>query len=244
MHTILNIAVCEDDENDMSRLLSCITESGVSAQCETFSSCETLMTAFLAGRYDLIFLDIYMDEIQQGVDAATKIRETDSVVTLAFTTTSTEHTLESYRLKASSYLEKPVKSADVREVLELALNKKKNIPSVNLLIDGTYRDIPLDSILYFEQQNLSVIVNTLSGELRTSRTVKLKNIEPLLPDNFLRCHHSYIANLKYVNRIDREWKVFTMQNGSNVHIRQQTMKKATEAFENYRLNRTRQGGVR
>ena len=184
-----------------------------------------------------------MDKMQQGIDAATKIRATDSVVTLAFTTTSTEHTLESYRLKASSYLEKPVVVADVKEVLELALTKKKNIPSINLLIDGTYQDIPLESILYCEQQNLSVIVNTLSGVLRASRTVKLNYIESLLSDGFLRCHNSYIVNLKYVNRIDREWKVFAIQNGANVHIRQQMMKKAMEALENYRLSRARQGGV-
>jgi DNA-binding LytR/AlgR family response regulator len=192
-----------------------------------------LISAFAAGRYDLIFLDIYMGNIQQGVNVAAEIREMDTTVTLAFTTTSIAHTLESYRLKAVGYLEKPVKPADVREMLDLALTKREIAPSVSLLIEGVYRDISLNSILYFEQQNHAVIVNTLSGKLRTCQTVKLKQIEAMLPNTFLHCHHSYIVNLKHVKRIDNELKTFTMQNGDNVYIRQQSMKNAAEAYKDY-----------
>jgi two-component system LytT family response regulator len=98
MEPPLSIAVCEDNPADAALLLSHIRGSGIAHWCETFSSGEALLAAFAPGKYDMIFLDIYMAGLR-GVDAAGKIRETDRTVTLVFTTTSTEHTLEGYRLK-------------------------------------------------------------------------------------------------------------------------------------------------
>lgn len=239
MDTPLNIAVYEDSPRDAALLIQCILESGIPAEYEAFSSGDKLLASFSAGRYDLIFLDIYMGDIQQGVDIAAKIRETDTLVTLAFTTTSKEYALEGYRLKAYAYLEKPVQANDVREVLEQALNKRQNAPAVKLLISGDHWDIPLGSILYFEQKNQSVLVNTLTGTLRTSQTVKLKDIEQLLPVEFFRCHHSYIVNLRYVKGLDQELRMFLMQNGDKVYIRRQDMKKAEKSHEDYLFHRAR-----
>lgn len=243
METPLRIAVCEDMPKDADLLLRCISESGIPAECNAFSTGEELAKAFLPGQYDLIFLDIYMDEVQQGITAATKIRETDTTVTLAFTTTSKEHALESYRLKACAYLEKPVRLADVREVLEQAKNKRENAPAIRLLIEGTYREIPLDSILYFEQKNHAVSVNTLTETLRTSQTVKLGDIEPQLPENFFRCHHSYIVNLRYVRELDQELRIFKMQNGDTVYIRRPSLGKAVKAYQSLLFSAARGGGL-
>lgn len=235
----LKVAVYEDLAEDSDLLLQYISQSGIATKCKAFSSEEELLTSFTSEEYDLIFLDIYMGEIQQGVNVAAKIREMDTRVTMAFTTSSKEHALESYRLKAYAYLEKPVCPEDVHEVLEQALNKRRNVPTVKLLIEGTYQDIPLDSILYFEHQNHAVMVNTLNETLRTSQTVKLKDIEVMLPDTFLRCHHSYIANLRYVREMNKEFKIFIMKNGDKVYIRRQDIKKAARAYEDYLLNTTR-----
>lgn len=242
MREPLNIAACEDMRDDLAFLLSCVEESGIPAVCEPFPSGEGLLAAFSPGKYDLIFLDIYMDGMR-GIDAAAKIRETDNGVMLVFTTTSTEHALESYRLKALCYLEKPVKPAEVKEAMELALRKRGEAPCITLLIEGQKRDIPLERILYFEQQNHAVMVNTLTDTLRTSQTVKLKQIEELLPDTFLRCHHSFIANLKHVKSLDRELKTFVMQNGDSVYIRQQSLRAAARTYEEYLFRKTRGGKV-
>ena len=53
------------------------------------------------------------------MEAVQKIREMDEAIPIAFTTTSTEHTLESYRLSVLKYLEKPVKQKDLDDLLHL-----------------------------------------------------------------------------------------------------------------------------
>ncbi|MGI6176689.1 MAG: LytR/AlgR family response regulator transcription factor [Christensenellales bacterium] len=232
MEALLRIAVYEDMAEDAEELLRCILEGGIPAEYKTFTSGEALLNSFAAERYDLIFLDIYMGGKQEGITVAAKIREMDASVTLAFTTSSKEHALESYRLKVYAYLEKPVHPADVQDVLKQALRKQRDAPSVRLLIEGMHREIPLDSILYFEQKNQSVMVCTLTETLRASQTVKLKDIETMLPDTqFLRCHHSYIANLRYIKEPDWELRIFLMQNGGTVYIRRQDIKRAKKAYE-------------
>ena len=230
MNTPLQIAICEDTPADTGLLISYIMGGGIACRCEAFSSGEALLETFQPGKYDLIFLDIYMDGIK-GVDAASEIRKTDRTVTLIFTTSSTEHTLEGYRLKAASYLEKPVKQEDVQEILSLVLAKRNTAAYITLLIEGVNKTLPVDGILYFELQNHAVMVHNHAKTLRTSQTVKLDHIEAMLPKHFFRCHHSYIVNLRYVKEIDRELAVFIMQNNGRVHIRRRDLQKAVKAFE-------------
>lgn len=233
LKTPIRIAVCEDTQEDADLLLRYISESGVAAECRVLSSGKALAADYVPGQYDLVFLDIYVDDVQQGIDAAAKIRENDCMVTLAFTTVSQEHALEGYRLKAFSYLEKPVNCADVQEVLEYAASRRETAPAIQLLIGGKNRNVPLESILYFEYKKHAVFVNTLTRILRTSQKIKLKDIEPLLPTWFFRCHQSYIANLRYVKELDQELRIFRMQNGDAVYIRRPSLNKAIKAYERH-----------
>lgn len=241
MDKSLRIAICEDFAEDAEHLRNCIEQGGIGAGCRIFSSGEDLLASFSAGLYDVIFMDIYMNGMD-GVEVVRKIRETDENAVIAFTTTSPDHTLESYRLGVLKYLEKPVTKKDVAATMEMALLKRKSASYISLLIDGKQREISIDSILYFEQQNHAVTVNLTYGVLRTSQTVKLNDIEAQLPSPpFLRCHHSYIANISYVQNLDRELKTFTMKNGDKVYIRRQDLKKAKDAYENYLFQTARSG---
>lgn len=56
---------------------------------------------------ELIFLDIYMPG-KNGIETAQKLRLLSCDAELVFLTSSTEHALESYEVKAAGYLVKPV----------------------------------------------------------------------------------------------------------------------------------------
>ncbi len=243
MDSPLRIAICEDRAEDAALLSGLIGQSGIAAVCERYCSGEALLASFAAARYDLIFMDIYMGGMR-GVEAAAEIRRLDENVTLAFTTTSPDHTLESYRLGALKYLEKPVTEKEVRRTLQLALQARSFSDCITLPSEGRLREIPLDGILYLEQRNHAVTVNMTSGVIRVSQSVRLTHIEGMLPvPPFLRCHHSYIVNLRHVRSMDKELKVFTMQNGGKAYIRRQDIKAAVEAYESFLFSAAREGGA-
>lgn len=235
----LNIALCEDKPEDSDLLLTYIRESKLPVDVEVFDSGEALLETFTIGKYDLIFFDIYLKEIK-GIDAAMKIREKDTTVTLIFTTTSLDFSLQSYRLKALKYIEKPIAKEEILESLEMAFERRKTSLYINLLIKGVYQDIALDNILYFEAKNHAVIVNTYLEILKTSQKIKLNSIQKILPETFFRCHHSYIVHIKHIKELDRNLKVFIMNNGDIVHISHKLFKKAVVCYENYLFSKGRE----
>lgn len=239
MQASLRVALCEDDAGEQAHLLDCVGQSGILAECTVFSNGEDFLAEFLPGLYDMVFLDIYLSGMP-GIRVAQKIREKDEDVVIAFATSSPDHTLESYRLGALKYLEKPITVKDVKETLALALLKRQTASFITLLMGGKNKDIPLNTILFFEHRDHAVTVNTTMGVMRTSQTVKLSDVEAKLPSAlFFRCHHSYIVNMRFVRELDKEFGVFTMKDDSKVYVKRQFLKKAAEVFEDYLFNAAR-----
>lgn len=231
MEPLLQVAICEDLKEDADRLLDLVKNCGIPSACVAFSSAESFLSHFTPGQFDLIFFDIYLGGMS-GVTAAKKIREIDESVTIAFTTTSLEHTLESYRIGAVKYLEKKVKGQEVRETLELAWGKRKAVSKIFIPVEGKSQSISLDTILYMEQQNHRVKVNTISGLICSSQTIKLSDLATMLPcPPFFRCHYSFIVNLHYVRDLDCELRLFTMKDGGKAYIRRQDLGRAKKAYE-------------
>lgn len=237
----LQVAVCEDIPEERNKLLSLIEQSGVSAHCTVFPSGEEFLADYQAGKYDLIFMDIYMDGIT-GVETVAAIRRVDENVPVAFATTSTEHTLESYRLDVLKYIEKPVKEKAVRELLQFARMKKGSKPRLVLRVGGKEVGIPFERILYAEQQLHNLILYLTGGET-VHATERLDLIEPRFHgQNFFRCHKSYLVNLSYIESLDRELMVFHMKDGENVHINRQSLCAARNAYEAYLFSKAREIG--
>ncbi len=234
----LQIAVCEDNIEEQQKLLSLIENSGIPSETTFFNSGEKLLREYKVRKFDLIFMDIYMNGMS-GVEAVTAIRKIDENVPVAFTTTSTDYTLESYRLEALKYIEKPVKSKAVHELLELAQLKKENTPRLMLKIKGKDISVPFERILYAEQKAHTLFLFLEGGEVLQANE-KLDNIEKQFEErNFFRCHKSYLVNFAYVKNLDKELMVFSIKEGHNVHIRRESMSKARKTFEAYLFDRTR-----
>ena len=223
MDLTLLIAICEDCEDDTAHLHSLITQSSISIDSKIkisfFKSGKDFLRTFRVGKYDLIFMDIFMEGMR-GIEAAEVIRQTDADVMLAFTTSSPDYTREGYQLKALKYLDKPVLAKELQETLELALMRKRSRPFITITKSGGKQEvIVLDNILYFEQQKHVIEVYTTLGVVKTSQSMRLDEIEKYLPPKFLRCHGSFIINLDYALKADRESYAFVMKNGGLAHIR-------------------------
>ena len=118
----MRIAIADDNIQDTERLTeeltAALSEFGYeNERIECFDSGEALLKKFEAGRYDIIFLDIFLGGIN-GIDTAKEIRRKDKDVRLVFQTTSNDFAAQSYQLNADYYLLKPCTSADVRNMLQ------------------------------------------------------------------------------------------------------------------------------
>ena len=218
---ILQVAVVEDDPGDAARLGDCIQKCGIPGEYRAYDDAGQFLQAFRAGCCDLVFLDIYMDGVNRGIETAEKIREKDTHVVIAFVTMSPDHTRDGYRLGALKYLDKPVTLAGVKETMEFALLKRSSAPFITLAEAGGKRvNVHYENVLYFEQQDHVIHVHMPDHVLTTSQSVRMNDIEAQLPSPpFVRCHQSFLVNLDYARAVDRDMPAFRMKDGSMVDIR-------------------------
>lgn len=226
----LYIAVCEDSITEQEQLLAILKRSEIPTEITFFTNGEDFLTVYQQGNYDLLLMDIYMNGIN-GVEAVTEIRKTDQTLPIAFVTTSTDHALESYRLDAIKYIEKPVNEKAILELLKFTLFKKEREPRLMLKVGGENRTLPFGRILYVEQKDHALFFYLLGGEVLRI-TGKLNKIEPQFEGQpFFRCHKSYLVNLSHVMELDKGFLMFVMNEGSKVYIRRESLSKAKKAYE-------------
>jgi DNA-binding LytR/AlgR family response regulator len=235
----LRIAIAEDTKSDTEALVALIEATTTSYQLDAFESGEALLEDFHKARYDLIFLDVFMQDVN-GIETAERIRELDTQVVIVFTTTSEDFTRESYRLNAYKYLLKPLVADDVQDALDLAVLKRDKAQGATLAIvsDNVPAVIPLSDILYIESSNRRSLVYTPDGAFSTTMTIDA--LEKLLPaPRFLRSHRSYIVNLDHVEDLLDD---FIMDNGEVAYITVKNRRKIKNLYEDYLFSRIRGDG--
>ena len=228
----LRVGICEDDKDASVRILSMVTDSSERVTVEAFESAEALLDNFYPGKFDLLILDIYLGEMT-GIDALEKIRETDTRVVAAIATTSQDFALESYRLRAARYLEKPVKEEDIRDLLQDVIRKKEAEPHYVGETGGEKIRVPFDCILFAEQRGKTICLHMEDSQELVFRG-KLDEEQKKFPEKYIfRCHKSFLVNLTKIKGIDRELLTFIMLDGQQVHIHRQGFFVAKRAYEQY-----------
>lgn len=234
----LKIAVCEDLEQERELLVNILSESQFPTQVQIFTNGEDFIKNFQAYKYDLILMDIFMDKMT-GIDVITKIRKIDTDVPVAFVTSSLDFALESYRLDAVKYIEKPATKKAVEETLKLANSKRLEVENLIVRTGYAANTYPLKRIIYLEQNGHNAIIHLTGGE-KVSLSKKITDLEDQLEGKtFFRCHKSYIVNFDFVKSIDKELMIFTMTQGDNIHISRKLFWDLKKAFGNYLFTKTR-----
>ena len=201
------IAICDDLEGEqvsLARMVQAYARShDIPVQLQLFSSGESLLAAMQGqepGCFQLIFLDIYLPGLS-GVETARHIRTFDNSVAIIFATTSLDHGVDSFEVRASDYLVKPFQEEAVAASLDWFFS---HIPEplrlLSVYSNGEWQKLPLSSILYVDVYGHQARIHTTWGELVTRRG--LDELEAAIDSrDFLRCHRSFLVNLNHVEQI-------------------------------------------
>ena len=146
----MRIAIVDDLDAERAqlkeRLVRQLRARGTEAELLEFDSGEAFLAAENEQRFSAAFLDIYMEGLS-GMEAAKELRKTDADCLLVFTTTSTDHALEGFQVRALHYLVKPFSEAELSALLDEMLSKlPRPEPILTVKVDGSdirlcYRDI-------------------------------------------------------------------------------------------------------
>ena len=209
----------------------------VQADILEYESSETFLEAAWKAPFTAAFLDIYMNGMT-GMEAAKKLRETNTDCLLVFTTTSTDHALEGFQVRAMHYLVKPFAEEELERLTDEMLER---IPHPDKYMDvkvgGSDIRLCYQNILYAEHFAHVIQIHTTAGKTLATRQPFKTFVEPLKDDRrFFVCGRGVVVNLEHAE--DFEDASFRMADGSRVYVSQELLKSARQVFMEFLL----QGG--
>jgi DNA-binding LytR/AlgR family response regulator len=195
-----------------------------------------LLSDFKHEKFKLIFLDIYMDDIN-GIEIAKEIRLHDSDIIIIFMTTSKDHALDAFEVDAMQYLVKPV---DYKKLHNIFNKFQKlftdNMRFIEVPSNGLSVKIFLKDIYYIEVYNKTSLIHTNLQTIKTYTPLS-KLWELLGKDPFLRCHRSYIVNMFYIDDILEN--DFLLKNGDKIPIRREAYSDIKQIYSDYFFEKMR-----
>lgn len=169
------------------------------------SSGEEAIEQAARANFDLILMDIYLKGEMDGIEAASQIHSFSDVPVIYLTAHADSSILE--RAKESNpygYLVKPVKSAELRVSIEMALHKKEldarikeveaTLQKANHELEARVRERTAELMAANEQLQKEVEERKLAQEALHENTVRLETVFTAIPQAILE----YDADLRVV----------------------------------------------
>ncbi len=198
---LIKIAVCDDEKAAVSKIVNYVREyereNNIPMSIDEYDCGEKLV--LVRERYDLIFLDVEMGELD-GIDAAAQIRQTDARVQIVYVTSHPTKMKFAYKVHAFDFIEKPFNKPDIFRVLTdyIAYAKQSEAASISLLVENGCRVENTDNIYYFYYKSRKNVEVGTSFETYTVLENLADIYERLDKDQFFESYKGTIINLKYV----------------------------------------------
>lgn len=235
----MKIAIVDDSDIDLEILkgfaLQYCESARLAGSIHTYSNSPSFLENFHPGKYDLVFLDIMMQEID-GISLAREIRKKDSHCFIIFSTSSSDYAIEGFQVRAFDYMVKPISYQRFVETCNLCIEK---LPCDNHYIEvkegRTYTKVLISDILYTDYYNHYIQIHTETSLIRSY--MSFGEFQPMLKDysQFLCCYRNCTVNMDKVNMI--EDRNFVLHNGIRVPIAAKMKQEVHKAYRDYLFRR-------
>ena len=242
----MKIAIVDDSAQDLSAEIDYLTayisnyHHGLSDNLKIngFQCAADFLKSFEPGKFDLIALDIIMNDIN-GIQLAKIIRSKDRDCFIIFITSSTEFLIEGYSVFAIGYFIKPINEheREFKKTFEFVYQKlEKHLELPVTVIRNIKLNVPYKEICCVDiNDNHKVRITTNNQELIITMNYQQCQ-EILLNDKrFLECHYRIIVNMDYIKSMKEE--DFILKNGIKIPISQRRRRESKFSYMNYLLHK-------
>lgn len=231
---MLKIAVCDDEKNIRSYLISLVREQNVKCEITEYDSAEEYLAD--GTEHDLLFLDIELDGAvsgMNGIGLARQIREREQSrqPVIIFVTGYERYVYDAFDVDAFQYLVKPVDEQKFAEIFRRARDKilseaEQKKKTLIIRHGGANKAILLDNIYYMESQGHKIMLYTKDG--KTEYYARIGELEEELRGRFCRIHKGYLVNLACVDEYSKTEVMLT--NGDKLPLSKYKYEEFVKAY--------------
>lgn len=218
---MLNFAICDDNPNILSKLSKMIEAVFINNNldgkvCFTTTNSSELLTYSKKNNIDVYILDIDLKSSTNGLDLASQIRADNKNAYLVFTTAHLEYIMLAYKCKTFDYLAKPITIERLEETILRLFEDARCSSNIYVNIGNSSNMLNENDIYCIKKQGMKLIYCTKEKSYEAYSS--FSKIEDCLPENFVRCHKSYIANVNKISNINSNNNTIQFDNSTTCSI--------------------------
>lgn len=231
---MLNFVLCDDNLVIVNKLKEMLEFLFVKHDIEakiTFTSDNSIdVLDFIENNHvDVIILDINLNSDISGLELAKRIRKNNKGIYIIFSTGHLEYSLVAYSVKTFDYLPKPI-TIERLEVTIMRLLEDVKFSNKRFIYINNRTIINYSEINYIKKDGMKLVFCTDSHSYETYNS--FSKIQSILPDNFIRCHKSYIANADNISNISTNKNKILFKNDLSCEIGPKYKNNLMEVFKN------------
>ena len=232
---MLNFVLCDDNIPSLKRLTKMLESIFIKNNIEAdiglcASTPYEALTYIENNNVDVLFLDINLNSNLSGCDLADLVRKNNKNIYIIFLTGHLEYALLAYKYKTFDYLAKPIIDERLEETV-LRLIEDMSISSNQFIkINKSKILINVNDINFIKKDGMKMVFCTSKGNYETYSS--FSKFENCLPDNFVRCHKSYIVNINNIKNYNVKENILELNNNCSCNIGAKYKTNFMEVFEN------------
>lgn len=200
----MNLAIIDDNQEYIEIVKNKLLQLELTYDVITYTNSQEYKYDLIKKRtnFDIVIMDIEIDELT-GIDLAIETNRILPYCQIIYLTSYIQYVSDVYETEHIYYINKK----DFDKYFPLAINKaiiltnKRNAEILTVSWNKVHYEIKEDKIIYIERQKKVSFIYTKENCIKTSNPIN--KLLPLLNQNFIRCHESYLVNMNYISTINK-----------------------------------------
>lgn len=236
---VLRFVLCDDNNaviDKLSKMLEKLfIQENIDAQI-VFSSSnpEETLKYILNNPVDVIMIDMQLGENVTGIDLIKKLRKINKTTYVICLSGYMDYVFDALKVKIFDYLLKPISYDKLKNCIVRLINDYQNFSYIYLEFNNSKLKIKQDEINYIEKEKMKSVIHTKNNSYEVHSS--LEKIKNCLPDNFARCHKSFIINTQNIEKIDFTKNELSFNNSDSCPIGLKYKNELSEVLKNAKLN--------
>ena len=180
---------------------------------------------------DVLMLDINLKSSKSGLELAEEIRKKKKNPYIIFTTGHLEYAMVAYKYKTFDYLPKPIVYERLEDTINRLCEDVNELSKNYIKIDNKNTIVDEAEVQYIKRDGMKLVFHTSSRDYDTYSS--FNKFQEKLPDTYIRCHKSYIANLNQIKDVEPVSGTITFADGQTCDIGPKYKKEFMEVMKNY-----------
>jgi len=165
-----------------------------------FTNAKDFLSSISTNTIDVLLIDVELKYKLTGIEIAKQIRKSNKNCYIIFITGHLEYGLIAYKCKTFDFLSKPITLERLEETIIRLFDDINGNHKIFIKLDNKNTIIEQQQIDYIKRDGMKIVFHTNSRDYQIYSS--FNKLQEKLPNNFVRCHKSFIANINNITKVE------------------------------------------